>query len=259
MKRNYLTVTVLYFTFLASLFSAEVTLKTGKKVTGKLVSEDATQITIAETQGAETKILKTEVTSVDYAEAADIAKAKGIHKHDGFFLRMLGGYGQMNFEESPVLTNGTGTMKMKGPAGFFGFHIGGAIFENFILLASLNGYAGTQLTPELNGVAATTTVDLGVSSYGLGFSYYIMPINLYLSADVGGAEDEITVSGVKFQSEAGLGVNVQIGKEWWVSDNWGLGVALFGHYSKMKDKSTTSIKPDIINMVFGIAFSATYN
>lgn len=261
MKNAYLKQITLILVLATSLGAAEVTLKGGKKINGKVISEDATQITISETAGAETKIIKSEVASVNYQDTGSIEdpKVKGATMHDGFFLRMLGGYGAVQFSETPVLSNGTGTIKMSGPAGFFGFHLGYAITENLILLLALNGFAATELRPELNGQAATSTVAFGISNYGAGLSYYIMPINFYLSADVGTAKDQITVSGTKYDSEAGLGVNVQIGKEWWVSDNWGLGAAIFVHYSSMKDKSTSSIKPDITNTVFGLAFSATYN
>lgn len=185
----------------------------------------------------------------------------GYEKHDGFFLRLLGGYGSLAFSESPVYTNGTGTFKASGPAGFFGFHIGYAITENFILLGAMNGYAASNPQYELNGVKSSTTVSnsLGINSYGVGISIYLESLNAYVSADVGSAKTQLTVNNNQANSESGLGVNVQIGKEWWVSKNWGLGAALFYHYSHMNDVGSGSVIPKITNSVFGLAFSATYN
>jgi|JI10StandDraft_1071094.scaffolds.fasta_scaffold464209_1 hypothetical protein len=185
----------------------------------------------------------------------------GYHKHDGFFLRLLGGYGSLAFSESPVYANGTGTFKASGPAGFFGFHIGFALFENVILYGALSGYAASNPQYELNGVKATATTSnsLGINSYGAGLSLYLDSINAYISADVGTAKTQLTVTNTQAYSESGLGINVLIGKEWWVSKNWGLGAALFYHYSSMNDVATGSVVPKITNSVFGLAFSATYN
>lgn len=253
---------------LGVIYAAEVTLKNGDKISGKVVSEDMKQITIVQPSGIEAKIPKTEVASVNYQATgtstspqaaqpvAAPAAARGAATHDGFFLRFLLGGGSMQFSESPV---SNGTIKMGGAGAFFGFHIGFAAVENFILMASLNGYAASELRPELNGQQSTSTVNLSTSSYGAGFTYYVMPLNLYFSADFGAARDQITASGTKYDMEWGFGVNGQIGKEWWVSDNWGLGAAIFIHYSTMKDKTSSLYTPTITNLIVGVAFSATYN
>ena len=62
------------------------------------------------------------------------------------------------------------------------------------------------------------------------------------------------------ESEGGIGVNLVGGKEWWVSDNWGLGVAgqLFG--ARVKDKEVVmGSKPTWMLVGFSLAFTATFN
>jgi hypothetical protein len=68
------------------------------------------------------------------------------------------------------------------------------------------------------------------SMIGAGVSYFIMPLNLYLGAAAG--IGLLTTSykrpgrlEVKYDSDVGFALDAEIGKEWWVADDWGLGVA----------------------------------
>ncbi len=271
------------FTLLISLTAAlnAATVVTAKeRLSGTITAQNDKTVTLKREEG-ELKIARDQIVQIfdDNGElvwaspalmpanpaAAAGAKTSeaepGFEKHDGFFLRLLGGYGSLAFSESPVYTNGTGTFKANGPAGFFGFHIGYAVTENIILFGALNGYSASNPQYELNGIKATTTVSnsLGISSYGAGISVYIESLNAYLSADIGSAKTQLTVNSTQSSSESGIGINMQIGKEWWVSKNWGLGAALFYHYSNMNDAGSGSVIPKITNSVFGLAFSATYN
>jgi len=49
-----------------------------------------------------------------------------------------------------------------------------------------------------------------------------------------------------------------VGKEWWVSNRWGLGVAIFGSFSQSKDKGD-GVEYTIKNRAFGVLFSATFD
>ncbi|HRP69687.1 MAG TPA: hypothetical protein PLY93_09165 [Turneriella sp.] len=187
---------------------------------------------------------------------------EGSERHDGFFLRMLGGWGSYSFLEKPVYTDGTGRIELSSLIGFFNLQLGVAVVDNFILHGSLSGYSSTDISEgKLDGTtqAFTNKIKANISVIGAGFTYYIMPINLYFGAEVGRATTTITNGSVSFTSEAGVAFNLYIGKEWWVSKNWGLGAALFYHYSTMPDSASGSVIPQITNTVIGIAFSATYN
>jgi len=48
-----------------------------------------------------------------------------------------------------------------------------------------------------------------------------------------------------------------LGKEWWVSDHWGLGVA--GHISFSSNQDPVASNNTLTTWAFGAAFSATYN
>lgn len=85
--------------------------------------------------------------AMNSAGSGDALAEPGYQKHDGFYLRFLLGAGSLSFSESPVFTNGTGTLSASGPAGFFAFHLGFALTENVILYGAMNGYsASTQTT-----------------------------------------------------------------------------------------------------------------
>ena len=63
------------------------------------------------------------------------------------------------------------------------------------------------------------------------------------------------------RSDWGFTFEGLIGKEWWVSDNWGLGISAQGLLGAMKDQQTTPGQsvPTWHVAAFTLLFSATYN
>ena len=57
--------------------------------------------------------------------------------------------------------------------------------------------------------------------------------------------------------DPGLGLKLAVGKEWWVSDHWGIGVAGQFFISRNDDPDATTVK--LTTLGGGVAFSATYN
>ena len=52
-----------------------------------------------------------------------------------------------------------------------------------------------------------------------------MPTNVYLAGSIALASGTLISDWGTTELNAGYGINVAVGKEWWVSDNWGIGVA----------------------------------
>jgi hypothetical protein len=146
------------------------------------------------------------------------------------------------------------------------FAIGGAIADNLILNVDLFG--GRVFEPEVDrdgtdlGDADRLEEDLGIGErvelggLGLGVTYYIMPINLYLAGSVGlGRAVFEDANGERRGSDFGFAANVMVGKEWWVAPEWGVGVA--GQLLLLRAED------DILGTVGGLGvnvmFSATYN
>lgn len=177
------------------------------------------------------------------------------HKHDGFFLRLAPGIGVAVTSENI----GNNKLQMSGSSGIFNIAIGGAVAENVILHLDLSGVTVTDPKVKFNGQTQTTaTSEAATSLTGVGLTYYF-PSNMYLTGAVGMAKSTNKAFGKEYSTDRGYGVNLMLGKEWWVSDNWGLGVAGQFLYAVCPDKPVAGVTPDVKTTAFGVLFSATYN
>lgn len=107
--------------------------------------------------------------------------------------------------------------------------------------------------------------------FGAGLTYYLTPSNFYLSGSLGILLAQVKSSdgGYYFKElYIGPGIRLSVGKEWWVSENWGLGVALLGQYAYGKnvgnkwpdDSWERPHEPDHIQQGgASLLFSVTYN
>ncbi len=189
----------------------------------------------------------------------------GFEEHDGFFLRFLVGPGVLSAKadvNDPIF--GSFDMTMGGAAAGLSFDIGGAVAENLILFAALGGVSVTNptLKVEADGQSMEETaegVTLQQSHVGIGLQYFVMPLNLYVGGDVGFAQLVVRDQDSTDTTESDLGFygSVIAGKEWWVSDNWGLGVAARLGMASIPDKEASDLTWNTFTGTVG--FSATYN
>jgi hypothetical protein len=175
------------------------------------------------------------------------------HRHDGFYLRFfLGiGYTSMNLEDADLTVSGAG--------GAFGIAAGVAVSENFIIFAEIFDDIAVNPTVKLGGMTADTEdVNAGVVAIGLGAAYYIQPSNLYVSGTLSMGQLTVQQDGEEVgESDFGPGVSLMVGKEWWVSNSWGLGVALQVYAGSMKDSQDGG--PTWKTTAAAIVGSATFN
>lgn len=192
--------------------------------------------------------------------AQETQQQKGYHQHDGFYLSMALGpvLGNIN-NESTVVGNQTYT----GPGFQFDFKIGGAISENFILHATLA--SSSMVGPKVSGnngssSSSTNDVMLGEAILGAGFTYYFMPSNFFISSSAGAGNFTVvnTKTDYGYSTKRGFSMQIKIGKEWWVSKNWGLGIGVT--YSKTQLTDTPNGEQEKLNSNrFGILFNTTFN
>lgn len=173
------------------------------------------------------------------------------HRHDGFFLRTHIGpaYTHMSADGATI----------KGNGGGFGLAIGGAVQDNLIVYGELFDDVAVGPEIEIDGLSGEAGEDTaaGVVGVGVGLAYYIMPANVYVSGTLTSARLTTQVDGEQIgQSDFGLGLSGMLGKEWWVSDNWGLGFAAQAFVGQMKDKDDG---PTFTTMAAAVVLSATYN
>lgn len=195
--------------------------------------------------------------------ALNTATEPGAEQHDGFFLRMITGPGGLG---AAVATEGQDDISFGGGGEMFELSIGAAVTENLILHADFLG-AGTR---SLDGqTERDVELNLGdheltMGGLGGGVTYYWMPHNVYLSGSVMAMAAELTdKTGAKDRAalsvDYGALARLVVGKEWWVSDNWGLGVALsvYGGVGVGEDDQGRDIDAGVGGGA--LAFTATFN
>ena len=95
-------------------------------------------------------------------------------------------------------------------------------------------------------VAATKATE-GNSYYGLAIGFTIL-----VGAFAGGP-----ISGGAFNPAVGFGATLSVGKEWWVSERWGVGIAGQFSFGSNKDKGPGS-PPTWTTITPALAFSASF-
>jgi hypothetical protein len=175
------------------------------------------------------------------------------HRHVGFYFRTWLGIDYLTLSASDA------DQELSGAGGAAGFAFGGAVAENWILYGEV--FDDLASDPELRSGGNTSTADgvtAGVFAFGVGMARYFEPANMYVSVTIARSKIRIELDGgPAAETDFGLGVSAMAGKEWWVSDNWGIGFAVQAYVGEMKDQGPS---PDSwIARALAIAFSATYN
>jgi len=177
--------------------------------------------------------------------------------HDGFYLRLhLGG----GFTSVSRTDSSGSKLTISGGSASFGAALGGVIAPNLIVFGSLFVSAASNPSATVDGVStstADTTASLG--GVGGGLAYYVEPANVYVSGALAAMVFQLQNSSGDnlYESNTGIGLQAIVGKEWWLSSDWGVGVAGEFIAASMKDKMDSSIT--WTGAAFSILFSATYN
>jgi hypothetical protein len=186
--------------------------------------------------------------------AGGVARAEEKRTHDGFYLHLdLGGGGFSSKAEE-----GGNSAEFSGGAGQFSVAVGYNVVPNLALAGHLWGVSADDPDFELNGVkVGTDDVRVRVGGVGVNLTYYFMPVNIYLSATPTITVASLKVGAAEFETDSGFGIRLAAGKEWWVSDSWGIGLNLQYAYSSNDEKG---LDPATWKTNwFGVAFSATYD
>jgi hypothetical protein len=191
-----------------------------------------------------------------YAPAPVYGSWYGYHQHDGFYMRLYAGPGY--FTASETYNGATGTYS--GVGATYGASFGGAIAPNLILYGEFLGTTVTNATLSYGGgVPDYSGLDLTLFGFGPGVAYYIEPVNLYLSGTLTFTEisfSDTNTAAPLDSTNLGIGFSFMVGKEWWLTPNWGIGIAGQFHIASMYDPTyDTRMRAT----AFSVLFSATYN
>jgi hypothetical protein len=179
--------------------------------------------------------------------------------HDGFYFNFLLGFG---YDQTTIESDGSADMDLTGTGYNLKFKMGGTPVENFIIFGTLGFY--DLEGPEISSGSYSETVDetyVTYSEFGGGFCYYIMPVNVFISADLSAVQGVVgnTEADTSESSDTGWSLSLSVGKEWWISDNWGIGAAVVATYGVMPNEVTYGEDETLIHKYMGIAITATYN
>lgn len=176
--------------------------------------------------------------------------------HDGFFLNMALGFagGSMDIKGDGYKLENSGTTTL------FNFRIGGCPIPNLAISADLQGVGMAGITQKMAGESQKADKDLTytVSTLGLGTTYYI-PDLFFVGATISPSGSLRVADDNDEEDSQGdmMGYSLRIGKEWWVSENWGLGVEFNYTHSTLSEVEDTDL--DWVTNVYGVLFTATFN
>src|SRR5688572_7505879 len=142
------------------------------------------------------------------------------YDHEGLLLRFTAGAGGVAADDS------LNDVTLTGGAGSFSLGLGGSIAPSLALHGRLA--LNTMFEPDVSE-GGTYTGDLDDTSLtfallGLGATYYL-PSNLYLTGVVGLSRASFQIYGNEYDALNGVGVMGDLGYEWPIGGDWGLGVA----------------------------------
>lgn len=203
--------------------------------------------------------MKKIILSVLAAAAITFAQSEP-HTHDGFFLSIALGMGYQSID-FVVEDWQEETDNKAGLATDIDVKFGGRISYNTLMHLTL---AGTTKTGTTDYGEEFGDVKANMSLLGLGVTHYFEN-NIFITASCGvsqfHANSDVAIFTATVKNKAsqdfntGFGFQVGGGKEWWVSDNWGLGASaalLYGFASNLRDTKESSLG-------ITLRFSATWN
>jgi hypothetical protein len=175
--------------------------------------------------------------------------------HDRLYLHLslgLGGLGSSAQANNIKQEVGGGALSLNVAAGW-------TVARRLIVFAEWYGSAAGKAKTKVNGVElASDAGDASLSGLGLGVAYYFQR-NIFVSGGLGVSHFRVATSDgdTRYQSKGGLGLHASVGKEWWVSEQWGLGIAAALATVSAEDRDLPGVEWRAATM--GLAFVATYN
>jgi hypothetical protein len=152
------------------------------------------------------------------------------HVHKGFHFEFGIGPAFGTIEDRVTYISGAGgILEFSGVGAGFDLKIGGAIQENLMLTLDILSKAVVAPGVKANGVSVPTLDNISMSevTYGGGFTYYVMPSDIFISATLGTGAFVIsdTQTNESSRSEFGFSYQLKAGKHWWISSKWGISVS----------------------------------
>jgi hypothetical protein len=167
----------------------------------------------------------------------------------------------------------TGHRSLSGGGLDLGLAAGHAVRKNFILQLDTILSSASNPSYEVDGEPMDRDISAVAIGIGPAATYYL-PHNFYATAalyaswldrtetrnlppDPANPFDPPETEEVEVRTETGIGASLTLGKEWWVSDSWGLGVAARAYLASMPDSESPDTPWGVHSL--SLLFSATMN
>lgn len=197
--------------------------------------------------------------NISAQQTVHVDENRGHHKDDGLFISMSLGVSYLSINDD--ITGSTyDNMKMKGTGISLDIKFGAVVKENFILHGDIITSNSFSLELLADGEPlGTISGDNSVSMimFGGGGTYYFLP-GVYFSGTIGMGGFSITAGENTSSTQKGLGLNLKLGKEWWVSKNWDMGGSIGFNYINVNNDVDT-VKEKLSGVSIGLLFTVTFN
>jgi hypothetical protein len=156
-------------------------------------------------------------------------------------------------------------LEFAGSGASFGVALGKSVRPNLALYGSFSFASAVDPKLKTNGVdTPTVSGSSDMAMFGVGIAYYLEPANVFLAATAGVSKVDFqdNQNVVLYESKWGIGGDLLLGKEWWVADEWGIGVS--GQLSLAAARGADALAPgesipNWTGTALSILFSSTYN
>jgi tetratricopeptide (TPR) repeat protein len=204
--------------------------------------------------------------------AAAVANAEPVYEHEGFFFRAMLGFGfglasvGIELADTPMGEPYRGTLSATGTSTSLQLAAGWAFFENLVFQVEFFGT--TMLAGDISASGnpgpvvrdALASVKTKYNAFGalLGATYYFMPIDIFVSASAGLGFATLDRPMQPSDDRLGLAVAASGGKEWWIGEEWGLGLAL-SYYLTITGQAGGANTRTLVGHALGIFITVSYN
>jgi len=182
--------------------------------------------------------------------------------HDGFFLKLELGPGYLSMPGTAEAGSASVDTSIKGVGAIGGLLIGGTPADGLVVGGASLAHVVSSPTVEVDGRELDTNDSLTLSVLGPFVQYYPDPsagLNLGLVlgyASASGGNDDVD------EAATGFGVSASVGNDWWIGEEWSLGVAGRFTYANVKYESSSgglTVTQKYNAMVPGAVLTLTYH
>lgn len=294
MKKKRLSAVLLLFLFSGTFLYADVVfLKNGTQVRGKIISAEKNLVTLLPEDNTPIKLIDTlEIDSITYDDGRKVAisnkgnkeifpykeifkkvqenapsgiskptepennHVKSSYSYEGFFVGLNSGLGYGSSKVQALKY-----YKYSGLGLPLGISAGIGFNHNWLLSAHYSMFSMKAKKLETN--STTVPTDSGdqiiiYNQYGLGISYYILPINIFFTFSSGIHNIRYKSGVIQGKTPNALFASLSLGKKWKITESLSFSIALQGNVYQVSDFDNSLYKTSSKNTLYGLILQCAY-